>query len=831
MNYKMANYNNGLKDNLNLPQSSVSVLEARYLIKNNSGKLIETGEDMLRRVAKDLAVAEIFYMEEFKDKINSEISTEELYTLAEGNEKIIEIEKKFFEIMSKRYFLPNSPTLMNAGRKLQQLSACFVLPIEDSMEEIFETQKNMAMVHKSGGGTGFSFSRLRPNGAFINSTSGYSPGPLSFLFGYNENAGQITQGGKRRGANMGILRANHPDSLCLARVKEREGVLKNFNLSIAFSNEEMEAVKNNGYILLDDPRAGQDYTTENAKKRIKEIHFGNNEKFVTAWRLSEDEKSIIDNYSEKEIGKVEDDKIYIKARSLFDVIIEGAWKKGEPGIVFLGKINQKNPTPEIGEIESTNPCGEQPLLPYESCNLGSINLSEMISSDNKIDELLFEQTIRLAVRYLDNVIDRNNYPLKEIEIITKNNRKIGLGVMGFAHMLIKMGISYNSPQAVETAEKVMKFINDVSKDESRNLAKEKGEFPNFSKSIYKNEEPIRNSTTTTIAPTGTIGVIASTSQGIEPIFKLITFRNVKDTLGENLIETDRVFKEYLQKKGLYDEEIMRKMEQEGLKFEDVKEFENAREEINRLFVTAHDIPTKQHLKIQAAFQKYTDNAVSKTVNMPSEATKEDVAEAYLMAYDMDCKGLTIYRDKSREFELLTEIKKEEDGEKKELIPKKRPNLIGTTVKQQTPHGTAFITLNCFEDDGLKPYEIFINIGKGGRDITAIAEGFGRLLSLSFKSGVPLKDVIEQLGDISGETQTGFGTEKISSLPDAIAKGLREAYFQLGEERFGESLKKIKNFETPKGEIKNSGNFCPDCGYGLVHSEGCQKCLACGYSKC
>ncbi|MFH1151580.1 MAG: adenosylcobalamin-dependent ribonucleoside-diphosphate reductase [Nanoarchaeota archaeon] len=809
----MAEYNNGLKDELNLPQSSVSVLEARYLIKDNHGKIIETGEDMLRRVARDIASGE------------SDI------------EKAKEFEKKFFEIMSKRYFLPNSPTLMNAGRKLQQLSACFVLPIEDSMEGIFETQKSMAIVHKSGGGTGFSFSRLRPNGAFIHSTSGHSPGPLSFLFGYNENAGQITQGGKRRGANMGILRANHPDALCWARAKEKEGQLKNFNLSIAFSNEEIKAIKEDGYILMEDPRPGKTYTIENAEKRVKEIHFGTNEKFITSWKISEDEKSVIDSISRKEIGKVENNKIYLRARSLFGVIVEGAWKKGEPGIIFLGRMNEANPTPEIGEIESTNPCGEQPLLPYESCNLGSINLSEMINPDGKIDEILLEQTIRLATRFLDNVIDKNKYSLKEIEDITKANRKIGLGVMGFAHMLVKMGVSYNSPEAIKIAEKVMKFINNTSKDESRKLAKEKGEFPNFSRSIYKNGEPIRNSTTTTIAPTGTIGVIASTSQGIEPIFKLITLRKVKDTLGQDLIETDRMFKEYLQNKGLYDEEIMRKMEEEGLEFWDVPEFSGVRDEIKRLFVTAHDIPTEQHLRIQAAFQKYTDNAVSKTINMPSEATKEDVANAYLMAYDLGCKGLTIYRDKSREFELLTDAGKKDEIKEGYLLGKidiekeKRPKLIGTTVKQQTPHGTAFITFNCFEDNGLQPYEVFINIGKGGRDIPAIAEGFGRLISLSLKSGVLLKDVAEQLGGISGETQAGFGVEKIFSLPDAIAKGLREAYSQLGEGKFKEKLKKEKRIEFPEGEIINSGNFCPDCGGSMIHSEGCQKCLSCGYSKC
>lgn len=817
----MAKYSNGKEDSLDIPKSSVVVLESRYLTKNSDGEIIETGEELLRRVAWDIAVAEALFLEGLKEKINSETSREELYEICKGDERIHKIADDFFWMMAKGYFLPNSPTLMNAGRKLQQLSACFVLPVGDSMEDIFDAQKNMAVVHKTGGGTGFSFSRLRPNGAFINSTSGYSPGPLSFLFGFNENAGQITQGGKRRGANMGIIRANHPDALCFARIKEREGVLSNFNLSIAFSDAEMEAVKNDDYILMEDPREGVVYSLENAKKRAKEIIYGNGERFKTSWKVFDDETKIIDRYTNEEIGKIEDDRIFIKAKELFGIIVNGVWNKGEPGIIFIDKMNQANPTPEIGMIESTNPCGEQPLLPYESCNLGSINLRNLINSDGKIDEELFEKIIRLTTRFMDNVVDRNKYSLEQIKEMTLANRKLGIGVMGFAHMLIKMKVSYNSPEAVEIAEKVMKFINDVSKDESRRLAREKGAFPNFPKSIYKNGEPIRNATTTTIAPTGTIGVIASTSQGIEPIFQIVTIRNVKDTIGENLVEVDRSFKEYLEEKGLY--EIVIRQMKEGLKIEEIPELSGFIDEINELFVTAHNVSPKQHLKIQAMFQKHVDNAVSKTINLPNEATREDVYNAYFLAYELGCKGVTIYRDGSRQIQLLTEVVK-----KKNIEEDERPFLIGTTIRQTTPHGKAFITLNCSQNSPIKPYEVFINIGKGGRDIPAIAEGFGRLLSMSLKQGVPIDEVVEQLGGITGETQTGFGQARISSLPDAIAKGLKEAYDKLVLER--ERQEEEKPVTEIKKEMKISGNFCPDCGGTLMFIEGCQKCM-CGYSKC
>ena len=695
----MAKYSNGLEDSLNIPDESVKVLEKRYLKRDNHGKLIETGEDMLKRVARDISAAEVLYDEKFKESINPNYSTQELYNLSEKSEKAKKYNKEFFDVMKNRYFLPNSPTLMNAGRELQQLSACFVLPIGDSMEEIFETQRDMAVVHKSGGGTGFSFSNLRPNGAYISSTSGYSPGPVSFLFTYNESAGQITQGGKRRGANMGVLNASHPDALDWAIAKKQEGVLSNFNLSIAFTDEDIESIKKDDYILMKDPR-GKSYGLKNAKSRVKEILFGKGDVFKTAWALSEDEKSIISTYSKEIVGKVENGKIYVKAKKLFDMIVQVVWERGEPGVIFLDKINKYNPTPKMGKIESTNPCGEQPLLPYESCNLGSINLAEMINGEGELDESLLEKTVRTSIRFLDNVIDRNKFPLQEIEKITKANRKIGLGVMGFAHMLIKMGISYNSTEAVKEAEDIMRFINSVSKDESYKLAKEKGEFPNFKESTYKDGEKLRNATTTTIAPTGTIGVIASSSQGIEPIYALVSERNVEKTIGQNLIEVDREFKKFLEKEELYDERILGEITK-GKSIDDLLIPKTIKNKIKSLFVIAHDVPAEQHLKIQAAFQKYTDNAVSKTINIPFEAKKEDVANAYLRAHELGCKGVTIYRDGSRDYQLLTSAGKS-NNIYMDLKNGKRPNVIGTTKKQKTPLGNAFVTLNVLKENSQLP---------------------------------------------------------------------------------------------------------------------------------
>jgi ribonucleoside-diphosphate reductase alpha chain len=855
----MAKYSNGLEDGLDIPPSSVTVLEKRYLAKDERGNILETGESMFRRVARDIASAEILYKEKYKGEADSKTSTEKLYKIAGKDETSKQWEEKYFNLMVERKFLPNSPTLMNAGRKLQQLSACFVLPIGDSMEEIFETVKKTALVHKSGGGTGFSFSKLRPNGAYIHSTTSYSPGPLSFLRTLDATTETVKQGGKRRGANMGVIKANHPDSFDFATIKNQEGLVANFNLSLAFTDEEINAIKEDKYILLEDPRKGIKYTVENARNRKREISWGRKDSHETAWELSEDEKLIINTKTQEEIGKVENDELCIRTREIFNNIIDGAWKNGEPGIIFLDRMNEYNPTPEVGEIESTNPCGEQPLLPYESCNLGSINLSEHVSKRGTLDEKLLKDTVRTSVRFLDNVIERNKYPHPEIEKMTKANRKIGLGIMGFAHYLIKRGISYNSKEAVDESEKVMKLVNKTSKEASRELAKERGAFPNFDKSIYKNGEPIRNATTTTIAPTGTIGVIASTSQGIEPIFANVQIRNVKESIGENLIETDREFEKYLKEKGIYDEIALNGLIKSGTSIQESLIPKNIKDEITKLFITAHHIPSDQHLRIQQAFQKHTDNAVSKTINLPHETTKEEISEIYLKAHEMGLKGLTIYREGSRGQQLLeTSLKlfpeKKTNLERKvgESIIRGRdiPEVIGLpgiTYQIPTGCGSLFVTVNY---DGENPIEIFENMNPPGGCGNAQTSTAGISVSLGLQySNNPaeyLKKVKKHLRKISCPRKNDL-IKKVS-CSQAIIQAIElfeEDIERVKEGYVGPFFKEgINRGSTQKARINSSRaldnpdreNTCPECKSSLTYSEGCKggKCSdtsGCGWSEC
>ena len=580
----------GVEDDIKLTLNAAKVLEKRYLRKDSEGRVVETPKEMLARVASNIAQAEKNY--------------------SKSGEEIKKIEKEFYNTMISLEFLPNSPTLMNAGRDLQQLSACFVLPIEDDMTSIFDALKYTALIHQSGGGTGFAFSRLRSAGSRVKSTSGVASGPISFMKVFNTATEVIKQGGTRRGANMGILRVDHPDILDFIVAKEREGSLNNFNISVAITDKFMQAVESDG------------------------------------------EYELIDPQTKKPVGT-------LNARRVFDLIVTMAWKNGEPGIVFIDRINKDNPTPELGEIESTNPCGEQPLLPYESCNLGSVNLSKMISYHDevaKIDYPKLRKVVRMAVRFLDDVIDMNNYPLLQIDKMTRSNRKIGLGVMGFADMLIRLGIPYNAEEAVRTGEEVMKFIHDEGVIMSQELAKERGPFPNFKKSIFKGEVPRRNATITTIAPTGTISIIANASSGIEPLFAISYIRkNILDT-GDELIEVNPVFEEVAYKSGFYSDELMRAIAARG----SIREVKEIPEDIRKAFVTAHDITPDDHIRMQAAFQKYTDNAVSKTVNFPNHATTHDVEEVYILAYKLGCKGVTIYRDQSRKEQVLNII-----GEKKE----------------------------------------------------------------------------------------------------------------------------------------------------------------------
>jgi len=735
-----------------LTKNAMRVLEKRYLRKDENGKVIETPEEMFRRVAHNVALSEEIY----------------------GGD-VEKAEEEFYEIMSNLYFVPNSPTLMNAGTSIQQLSACFVLPVEDSMDKIFETLKHTALIHQSGGGTGFSFSRIRPKGDIVKSTGGIASGPVSFMKVFNSATDVIKQGGRRRGANMGILRVDHPDILEFITCKEDTSELTNFNISVAVTDEFMEKVKKGEDYNLINPRTG------------------------------------------KPVGK-------LNAREVFNKIVEGAWKTGEPGMIFLDEINRHNPTPHVGEIESTNPCGEQPLLPYESCNLGSINLLKFVENGDINWEKLGEVT-RIAVRFLDNVIDMNKYPIPEIEKMTKANRKIGLGVMGFADMLIKLSIPYNSEKALEMAERVMSFIQEEAKKASIQLGMERGSFPNFKGSIYDGKyEAMRNATVTTIAPTGSISIIAGCSSGIEPLFAISFIRNVLDK-DDKLHETNPYFEEIAREMGFYSEELMNKIaENNG----SVQGLEEVPEEVQRVFVTALDISPEWHVRMQAAFQKYVDNATSKTINLPENATVDDVRNAYLLAYELKCKGITVYRYGSRPEQVLTTKE-----ERKEAAPRPRPAVVrGVTRKIATGCGNLYVTMN--EDEhGL--FEVFARLGKAGGCADAQLEAVGRLVSLCLRSGVKPNDIIKQLKAIRCPNPLLARGGPVLSCPDAIAKALEDHI--KGREKIQPA--RLDLFEEGKKEViepvamteKAPVGVCPDCGSPLVYEEGCRICKQCGYSTC
>ena len=618
-----------MQEQINLSENAMKVLEKRYLKRDTQGNCIEKPADMFRRVADTVAKGDLKY--------------------GATKDDVKKLSDRFYDAITNCQFMPNSPTLMNAGRELGQLAACFVLPIEDSLEGIFETIKNTALIHQSGGGTGFSFSRLRPKNDVVHSTMGISSGPVSFMEVFNAATEAVKQGGTRRGANMGILRVDHPDILEFIDCKADNNKLNNFNISVAITDKFMEAYFNN-----------EDY-------------------------------DLVNPHTKKTTGK-------LNAKFVFDKIVDSAWRNGEPGIVFIDTMNYDNPTPQIGAIESTNPCGEVPLLPYEACNLGSINLNKMVKENNdgtcSIDWDLLAKTTRTAIRFLDNIITINKYPLPQIAEMVNNNRKIGLGIMGWADMLMKIGISYASEQGTKLASQIIEFIDYESKCESIELSKERGRFANFKGSIYDSEHylynkykdksagkisdeqwkeldnkikkfGIRNATTTCIAPTGTISMIAGASGGIEPLFGLVFSRLILDNT--EMLEINPIFKNYMIKHNLYSEELMKKIAIDG----SIAHINNIPENVKKIFVTAHDITPYWHVKMQAAFQLHTDNAVSKTVNFVESATRDDIKETYILAYKSHLKGITVYRNNSRTFQPMNLKKEEKKSE--EIIKEKIKN--------------------------------------------------------------------------------------------------------------------------------------------------------------
>ena len=748
--------------------NALRVMRERYL-KRENGQVQEEAEQMFERVARTIAEAEIRW--------------------GKSREEVEEIAGRFYELMITQRFMPNSPTLMNAGKENGlQYSACYVLPIEDSIRGIFDSIKNAAIIHQSGGGTGFSFSRLRHKGAIVSTTQGEASGPVSFLRVFNSATNSIKQGGTRRGANMGILRYDHPDIMEFVLCK-REREITNFNISVAVSDKFMQSEKNS-----------RPY-------------------------------NLIGSHSDQVVRS-------LNAGEVFKEIVESAWRTGDPGLIFMDRINQgpSNPVPKMGPIEATNPCGEQPLYPNEACNLGSVNLLAFAVPKEKgkwdMDWAALEQAVRLCVRFLDDVIEVNPYPLPEIDYAVKSNRRIGLGVMGWAHLLFRLGIPYASQEALDLARRIMKFINDIGHHESEQLAEERGPFPNWSDSIYASGRSLRNSTVTTIAPTGTISIIAGCSSGIEPAFAL-AFRHI---VGDRKLDfVDPVFEEIAKERGFWSEELLEKVKETG----SIEGINAIPEDLRDVLQMSHQIPFEWHIRMQGAFQEYTDNAVSKTINLPNSATREDVKRAYLLAYESECLGITIFRDGCLSEQVLNiGVKAEKQMEKAKASVvsgkvKPRPyKRVGTTISKETSLGTVHITMN---DDEEGPAEVFITIGKAGSDIMAMAEGFGRFASLYLRTPSPLsrrelvQEAVNQLRGIGGARSIGFGEARISSLPDAIARAMDEHWLTGASESNGHDLPAGK--VGKKVPFRLSGNLCPKCGVNMAREEGCQKCYSCGYSEC
>lgn len=752
----------GLSDNARV------VLEKRYL-KQKDGQVCESPEQMFYRVASVVA------------------GIEEQY--GKSKHEIADLTKDFYSLMANLEFMPNSPTLMNAGRDLGQLSACFVLPVEDSMEDIFDAIKNAAIIHKSGGGTGFSFSKLRPKNSTVRSTGGVASGPVSFMKVFNSATEAVKQGGTRRGANMGILRVDHPDILEFINCKEDNRDITNFNLSVAVTDTFMEAVK-----------AGLDY-------------------------------DLIDPHSGQVVKR-------LPAREIFSEITGHAWRNGEPGMVFIDRMNRDNPTPQLGLIEATNPCGEQPLLPNEACNLGSINLKLMATTKEDkavVDWERLSHVTRLAVRFLDDVIDANQYPLPAITEMVKGNRKIGLGVMGFADLLVLLHISYASTEAEDLADKIMRYIQNEARLESKRLAAERGVFPNYAGSAYDGKMELRNATLTTIAPTGTISMICGASSGIEPLFAVAYTKTVMD--GTSLVEINPLFEQYSWDYGFYSPDLMSKIAKRGT----VSDLTEIPDWIRSVFVTAQEIAPEWHIRIQAAFQKYTDNAVSKTINFANSATVDDIDQAYRLAYELGCKGITVYRDGSRQEQVLSTGTQEttpnapdpspqasggplsnpsaQSGQNA-ISPRPRPPVtIGVTEKVKIGCGNLYVSVNA---DDQSICEVFTNTGRAG-GCSSQSEATARLISIAMRSGISVDAIIEQIRGIRCPACIRREGVNVTSCPDAIARMLKK-YKDIGINGGPAMLHRDQDKTTGRGA-------CPECGKPVNHESGCIVCVHCGFSKC
>ena len=746
------------------------VLEHRYLLKDGKGDLAEDPDGLFRRVANALAKP---------DK-----------TYGATKEEVDETAEEFYQMLSSLDFLANSPTLMNAGTKAGTLSACFVLPLEDSMEGIMKTAHDAAMVQKYGGGTGFALSELRPKGARIKTTHGKACGPIAALKLLSSVSTLVTQGGKRDGANMAVMNVHHPDIEEFIDCKTQEGAIHNFNISVGATDAFMKAVKNN-----------EDF-------------------------------EIIDPTSKEVVGKKD-------ARQLFNKIVKGAWKNGEPGIIFLDEVNRKSPVSHLGEMTATNPCGEQPLLPNESCNLGSINLAKFLNESNtEVDWNKLRNTTRTAVHFLDNTIDANKYAIPEIKKANKLSRKIGLGVMGFADMLIKMKVSYDSEKAVGLGRDVMSFIQTEADKMSEELATKKGPFEGWegSRPQIAGDKPIRNACRLTVAPTGTISMIAGCSSGIEPVFSL-AYRKHNILEGKTLYYVDKNFEDVAKARDFYNEDLLEHLSNGG----SLQDRDDVPNDVKEVFRTAPDINPEYHVKMQAAFQESVDAGISKTINFRNEATEEEIDETYMLAWELKCKGITVYRAGSRDKEVLTTGTNEDENSTESLTENEafvsaldRPSeLFGVTRRVYTGRGNLYVTVNMSEDG--KPFELFAALGKAGGNDSAMAEAVSRMVSLTLRSGIDPRESIEQLKGITDVPAWNEG-ELIRSVPDAIANVLEKIYQPKNEPQISISSETEVVDDSKMANMENIANIlqadiCPECPEAMVYEEGCQKCYSCGYSKC